>query len=308
MTTRPGQYVTTSPYPPRSRRRRQGTLSLHPYRQARRKRTLTRQMRRLEVALSAVPTRLHLDRALQAAAVVQGSGWHPSKLLSALLLAAALATLGMLHTQDAWFVYAEDVHFEHVKLLRADALYAASEVEGWNIFWLQPQEVRRRLLAHPWIEDARVLLKLPGSVTVQIQEAKPVAVWITNAGNYWLAADGAALPMQAEMDSVLPQIVDTLQEARRWTADGTLAIDPQVLSSALALVQAVPELEGKVRYNRMIGLNFPLPKSAVWVYWGDGFHMEEKLEKLAIARDLLRTSDEPAQIVDIRFVDRPYLR
>jgi hypothetical protein len=56
-----------------------------------------------------------------------------------------------------------------------------------------------------------------------------------------------------------------------------------------------------------VGLNFPLPEPAVWVYWGDGFDLENKLENLTVARDMLRKDEEPAQIVDVRIIDRPYV-
>jgi cell division protein FtsQ len=105
----------------------------------------------------------------------------------------------------------------------------------------------------------------------------------------------------------LPQIVDSLQEARA-IGDGPLALDRTVLDAALALVKALPELEGKVRYNQSVGLNFPLPEPAVWVYWGDGLDLETKMLNLDATRQLVRASEDPAQILDLRFEDRPYLR
>jgi hypothetical protein len=269
-------------------------------------------MRRVELALAGLPARLQLNRVRFAIATVHGSTWHASKLLSALLLAAAVTAGLLLHTRDEWFVYHEDVQFQDLVRLRADELYVASEVEGWNIFWLRPQALRRRLLAHPWIEEAHVAVKLPASLTVHIQEVEPVAIWVTNGGDYWLAPDGATLPIVSQsadqMDHALPQIIDSLQEARSFAPGDDLAIDPQVLASALALDELLPELEGKVRYNRTVGLNFPLPKPAIWVYWGDGLNMEQKLDNLAATREVVRQSEESAQIVDIRFANRPYLR
>ena len=134
---------------------------------------------------------------------------------------------------------------------------------------------------------------------------------MTNAGNYWLAANGSALPIATLEESALPelalpQIIDSLQEAR-VIGDGPLAIDPQVLDSALTLMAAMPELGETVRYNKSIGLNFPLPEPAVWVYWGDGFDIDAKIENLAVARDLVRKAEKPAQIVDVRLIDRPYV-
>lgn len=296
-----------TPRPP-SHGTRSGVQAPRPYRQARRKRAVAQQMRRVESALAGLPGHLWVNPATRALGRVTGSGWHTSKLLSILLLAGAVYGLGMVHTQDAWFVYAEDVTFVNLVHLQAGDLYAAGQVEGMNIFWLQPQALRRNLLQNNWVEDVRIQVGLPASVMVEVQEMKPVALWVTNNQTYWLASNGATLPVVGEADPSLPQVIDSLMEARDITVQDRLAIDPQVLKSVLALVEALPELEGKVRYNRTVGLNFPLPKPPVWVYWGDGFHMDEKLVNLAALRDMLRTSETPAQIADIRLVDRPYVR
>jgi cell division protein FtsQ len=293
---------------------RSGVQTASPYRLARRRRAMAQQMRRMEAALSGLPDRLRANRAAQAAARLTGSGWQISKLLSILILAGAIYILGMIHTEDGWFVYAEDVAFANLIRLQPADLYAAGEIEGMNIFWLQPQELRRKLLQNHWIDDVRVRVGLPASVTVEVQEMQPVALWVANTGRYWLASNGATLPAvdegegAGELASGLPQIVDSLLEARDITVQDRLAMDPQVLASALTLVEALPELEGKVRYNRDVGLNFPLPKPAVWVYWGDGFHMDEKRINLAATLDLVRASETPAQIVDIRLIDRPFVR
>ncbi len=292
----------------KTRPARSGVQAPKPYRQARRKRAVAQQMRRVEVALSGLPGRLKLNRATRAASGVTGSGWHASKLLSILLLAGAIFGVGMLHTEDAWFVYAEDVAFVDLVHLQADDLYAQGEVDGMNVFWLRPDQLRLRLLKNAWIEDARVKVGLPAAVTVEVHEMKPAAIWVTNDQNYWVARNGAVLPVVGDPDPSLPQIVDSLLEARDITVDDRLAMDPQILEGAITLLDALPELEGKVRYNRSVGLNFPLPKPPVWVYWGDGFHVEEKLTNLAATRTMIRASERPVQIVDIRLIDRPYVR
>lgn len=265
-------------------------------------------MRRVEAALSGLPDYLRANPATRAISSLTGSGWHISKLLSIALLAGAIYGLGMIHTQDAWFVYAEDVTFVNLVHLQADDLYAAGAVEGMNIFWLQPQALRRNLLQNNWVEDVRIQVGLPASVTVEVQEMKPVALWVTSDQTYWLASNGATLPAVGETDPGLPQVIDSLLEARDISVQDRLAMDPQVLASALALVKALPELEGKVRYNLTVGLNFPLPNPQVWVYWGDGFHRDKKLVNLAAALDMLRAGETPAQIVDVRLVDRPFVR
>ena len=191
-------------------------------------------------------------------------------------------------------------------------LYALSEVDGWNALWVQPQVVAEHLRRHPWVAAATVQVQAPGHLTAQVQEQTPVAVWITNRGAYWLAASGVALAMSptqaAAVDElVLPQIIDSLGEAQQLGVP-RLAIDPAILESALALTAALPELEGKVRYNREVGLNFSLPNPAVWVYLGDGHDMETKLKNLAAMRSVVAREEDVARIIDVRYIDRPFVR
>lgn len=289
----------------------------NPYQQARRKRAASRQRRRFEAAFARIPIPLpqNLNRQISITlpAVLQPTPWTMSKALSLLMVLGVLASFYLLHSQEEWFVYREDVRYHNLIRMRGDDLFQSLDLDGWNIFWLDPEEIRAHLLALPWVEEATVRVGLPATVDIDLVELTPAAVWVTNVGNYWLATNGAALPIATVQEEsalpelALPQIVDSLQEAR-VIGDGPLAIDPQVLTSALTLMEAMPELEGEVRYNHAIGLNFPLPDPAVWVYWGDGFDMESKLDNLAATRELVRHAEKPAQILDIRFVDRPYVR
>ena len=46
----------------------------------------------------------------------------------------------------------------------------------------------------------------------------------------------------------------------------------------------------------------------MWVYWGDGHHMEKKLGLLEAARTVVERSEDPPQIVDVSSVNHPYVR
>lgn len=288
-----------------------------PQRRARRKRAVTRRMRRFEGALAQLPVVQMPWRSVlqgvEAPPALQATPWHYSKILSLLLLVAAVVSIGMLHTQDQWFLYEEDVRFLDMERLESTELYPRAAVDGWSIFWLQPQAVRERILAHNWVADAQVNMRLPALLDIHVQEREPVAIWVTNDGSYWLAANGAALPMSSQEASnspsmSLPQIVDPLRAAEALAPSRAMHMQTEVLQSSLALIEALPELDGKVRYNQSVGLNFLLPDPEVWVYWGDGLDMEQKLENLAAASDLVRSGDSSAQILDIRFINRPYVR
>jgi cell division septal protein FtsQ len=287
----------------------------NPYQNARRKRAATRKKRRFDAVMARLPKPPNLRLRAQSIvipAVLQPTPWSLSKILSILLLLGALMSFSLLHMDEQWFVYREDVRFNDLIRMRGDDLYTLMNLEGLNVFWVEPETIRAALLELPWVEDAQVSIALPADITIDVTEMTPAAVWVTNEGNYWLAMNGAALPVATLEESALPelalpQIVDSLQEAR-VVGDGPLAIDVQVLNSALTVMAAMPELGSSVRYNESIGLNFPLPDPAIWVYWGNGFDLDAKLENLALAREMVRKAEEPRHIVDVRLVDRPYVR
>lgn len=92
---------------------------------------------------------------------------------------AAAVVVGALELGDALerFVRtSESFALEHVeirgaKILSEEAILAASGlVLGENVFKSPPEEVERRLAAHPWVSDVRVRRKLPGRFEIEVRE------------------------------------------------------------------------------------------------------------------------------------------
>ena len=246
------------------------------------------------------------------------SGRHWSKLASMGMMVFALTGLLWVHMDYRWFVYADSVEFTNLSYLTVDELYPATELEGWSVFWVLPEQVREQLLAHPYVADVDVRVRLPNKVTIEVDEERPTAIWMTDIGPMWVLPDGSALKVRTAPDQPieaqlldedgrrLPTIVDVQQAAVSVRAKD-LAMDPDVLESALVLMEELPELD-IVRYNKGIGLNFALPNSDYWIYWGDGLDLESKLENLTLSRELLDSGQLVGQIVDVRFRDHPIIR
>jgi hypothetical protein len=246
------------------------------------------------------------------------SGRHWSKFVSTMLMALALSGVLWMHWDYRWFVYADSVEFDGLSYLTAEELYPATELEGLSIFWVLPEQVSEYLLAHPYVASVDVRVRLPNRVTIDVAEEQPTAVWMTDTGPMWVLSDGSALEIRPEPDQpieaqllnedgrLLPTIID-IQRAAISVRDKHLAMDPAVLESALILMEEMPELE-RVRYNKGIGLNFALPNSNYWIYWGDGLDLQDKLENLALTRALLDSGELDGQIVDLRFREHPIVR
>lgn len=67
------------------------------------------------------------------------------------------------------------------RLERKELLDAAGLALGANIFSRKPEDVRARLLRHPWILSAEVERRLPSRFTITIHEREPVALLAVEA-------------------------------------------------------------------------------------------------------------------------------
>ena len=224
------------------------------------------------------------------------------------LLAVAVAVVGWVHSDERFFLYTEDAQFNGLTYLKRDELWPLSEIDGWNVFWLDTEGVRARLLTHPYVADADVYVApLVGRVVMDITEARPVALWATDAGTKrWVLADGRAVEPRGETPTGLLEITDPGATATAPGAALGTAINPEVLVSAERLLKRLPSV-AQLRYNRQIGLNFSLPNQPYWVYWGDGADVERKLRNLAASLNVLADGDTQRTIIDVRFA-RPYVK
>jgi cell division protein FtsQ len=274
----------------------------------RRRQQITRQVRRLEAVLPSVNGGVWRP---SLPAFGAWRGWRTLRTRTFAGLAVALIVLGGLvawvHTDDRWFLYREDARFHGLTYLNEDELWQLSAVASWNLFWLNTEEVRQRLLQHPYVADADVYVApLEGAVNIDITEAQPTALWITDNGTRWLLPDSTAVEPRGPTPAGLLEIVDGGATA---TAPGAALggqIDADVLQSARSLSEHLPGV-APLRYNRQIGLNFGLQDQPYWVYWGDGSNVERKLQNLAAAVQLLEAGTLEGTVIDVRF-ERPYVK
>ena len=276
----------------------------------RRRQQITQRMRHFESLLPSLPDgrRVALPR-LPRVDLLPLWGVLRSRLLWIVLVVLVMAggLTAWVALDERWYVYHEDVHFNGLGYLGAEELWSATAIDGWQIFWVDGEAVRQRLLENPYVADAQVHIAAPlTKVTVDITEVRPVALWETDAGIRWLRDDGLALEPRGQTPPGLLQIYDPPAEATLPGAEPGAAIDPAVLASAQALANRLPGVT-PLRYNALVGLNFRLPDQPYWVYWGDGEDVEKKLANLAAAETLLKSGEAEGAVIDVRF-ERPYIK
>lgn len=70
----------------------------------------------------------------------------------------------------------------------------AGVVKGQNVFAADLERARARLMADPWVSDADVARRLPGTLFVRVTEREPAGlVATTGGGTYLVTRDGAVI-------------------------------------------------------------------------------------------------------------------
>lgn len=235
------------------------------------------------------------------------SGFHLSKVVSLLLLLAVSAVLYTFQQDETFFVYEEDVHFTGVSYLTSAEMYEYCDVESWSVLWIDPVLIREQILKHPYVADAQVAVQWPAQITVAIREEEPIALWKTALGDYWVLADGQGLPVRSEQPQPSVTIVDPEFTARSPGVGADFYLQTELLQAALTLSARIPGLD-TVRYNRTHGLNFAIPDTKTWIYWGDGRRFEEKWLALHSALPDIQQASDANQTFSVIAPNRPYFR
>ncbi|MEC7521519.1 MAG: FtsQ-type POTRA domain-containing protein [Myxococcota bacterium] len=147
--------------------------------------------------------------------------------------AVALGRLVERHVRTSPAFAVTEIGLEgHVRLQRAEVLAVAGLAEGRNVFDVSPEEAQAALEAHPWIAEAEVRRRLPGTYTLEIRERQAVA--LLAVGEVFLVSeDGAVFKRVGPEDPVdLPVITGVDRE--RFTRDR--AFRTSVLLEAVALL------------------------------------------------------------------------
>jgi len=221
------------------------------------------------------------------------------RMAGVVVLAGLLTILVELFTSYAFFVYAADVRGN--VLLSASHVYEASQIDTVSIFWIEPEVVERRLEELPYVRSATVRCALPNRVEIAVQERVPVILWRTDQGVYWVDGEGIAMRPLRE----LPGLVQ-LEDSRGDAAVDGGNLDPAIAAGIVGVRQLLPETV-LFNYNRSYGLQFVTP-DRVQVVLGDGQEMAHKIRVFDAVRRRIAEEGRTVHLIDLRYMDEPYVR
>lgn len=230
--------------------------------------------------------------------------WVVSKLIALLLLVGASGLLYHVAASDDFRI--GSVVVTGTRLLSAGEVETAAAVSGINIFWLRQGAVAQRLQAVPAIESVQAGAYLPNRIEVRIGERTPVAAWLSGDVAWLVDGEGRVLRSVPSLPA-LPMLRDV--DASTLVPGGS--VDRAALATMFQLRERLPRTAGlsprDFEYSAGAGVTV-VADSGMRVVFGRGDDLDWKVTALVAVRRELERQGQRAELIDVRFKDRPYVR
>lgn len=192
------------------------------------------------------------------------------------------------------------------RLLAAAELEAAASVSGSSLFQIRGSEVIERLRRLPPVESARVSLELPDHLLIELREREPVAIWLAGETAYLVDDNGLVL---AARQPERPLMVIRDVTGQPITVGGRVNADAVkgVARIDTLLSQAFGPQQREYQYAQDTGMNV-IQQVGPRLILGNGDNLEWKIEAIRSITRYLEASHTSAELIDVRFGDRPYFR
>jgi hypothetical protein len=265
------------------------------------------------------------ERAVCAAA--QREPWLPPGYL-AWVFARAVGLVALVLA--AWFVYdsassdrfrVRTVRVQGNVLLSRAEIESVTAVTGVNIFWVDRAEAAARVRSLPLVQRAEINATLPDTVEVSIVERHPTAFWVSGDQSYLVDREGVILkavdvdtqqaracagqpcdPRLAPLPTVAQLDGQPLKPGDR--------VDASALTTSARLATLLPAAGVEplaFEWSRDFGLEVPTREG--WrVRFDDQRNVDQQIGSLRTIRDELARTKGAAELIDVRFGDRPFFR
>jgi cell division protein FtsQ len=210
-----------------------------------------------------------------------------------LFLAAAAYGTSQLLTLPRFTITAPNVRVRGLVRASADEVYAASGLEGTNVFRVQAASAAGRVAALPGVASADVHVRLPADAIIDVVELAPIAIVQTITETLWIGSDGRGIQQVGEPPELrLTEISGTVRDKRG-------IVLPEIVQGLEAIHANRPDLTD-IYYGTLEGLYFRATEGYT-VYLGEGGAMTRKLALLEATRQEVVEGNLHPQEIDLRF-------
>jgi cell division septal protein FtsQ len=191
-------------------------------------------------------------------------------------------------------------------LLTAGEVEAAASASGLNVFWVRRAELVQRLQRLPAVESAEVSVELPDHLRIRVREREPMAIWLAGDTPYLVDRDGLILAARPPGRPLM-----TIRDTSNQVLSPGSRVSPDAVRGVEGLDQLLNRTFGgqprQYEYAAETGLNVT-QQTGPRLIFGSGDGLETKVAVIQTIVQHLQSERKSAEVIDVRFGDRPYYR
>lgn len=213
------------------------------------------------------------------------------RIFSLLIVVCLSVVLFLFFSADVFYVRA--IYVSGTRHLEESEIFRLAEIAETHVFWIDPTQVRERILQFPAVADAQISLHWPPNmVRIAITEREPSLVWTQSGISAWVDIHGNVLMAPPENRPDLLTITTVGIDSPIRISD---KIPQDVVDGARQLRELVPNTPNLV-YDTIKGLGFTNADGAN-VWFGSGRNMPMKiLIYKSLMNDLNTKGVKPVEI------------
>jgi len=224
----------------------------------------------------------------------------PRRWLALVVLALAAVAFNQLLLLPEFTVTAANVRVRGSHRASVDQIYAASGLEGTNVFRVQGDGAAERVTEVPGVESVQVHVRLPADVVIDVVELAPIAIVQTITETLWIGSDGVGIGQVGEPPTL------TLFDDSGSVRDASGAVLPEIVEGLETIRANRPDLTD-IRYGTLEGLYFSAPEGYT-VYLGQGGAIAQKLALLEATQQQVAEWGYYPDVIDLRYDGYAMLR
>lgn len=223
-------------------------------------------------------------------------GQRRVKLLSLSLLMVLILVTVYLFASYNFYVF--DISVEGNEAVSSEEVLEASGVEGYSIFFIDPQKVAKAVASLPDVAEVEVHYRLPNRLSIKVLERQPYLIWLSGEESYYIDREGFVLSPRYQTSLSL-----TLKDLGGGSLRAGDRINPQILEATNIYSSLLPQVKS-YDYSQTYGLAFTT-EDGEKVRLGIGEDAQAKVALLYLLKEELKEKGIKAAIIDLRF-DTPY--
>ena len=227
------------------------------------------------------------------------------RLVSAVLFLLFGLTLLAFFTSDVFYVRAIKVRGN--SFITREEVFAYSELADFHMFWLDPADIRDKVLRSASVADITVEVGWPPDmVTLVVQERQPALVWSDAGDETWIDVQGRVMPARAEIPDLLH--VNLVRDGSVGPAPSPESVSKDIVLGALRLREILPEGD-HLDFHPAHGLGWTNEQGwQVWMGTDSSAVMDEKIKIYDVLVENLNSRAIDVAELNIANPDAPFYR